>query len=337
MKKVSQKYTSALIILLLICVTRISAGDTLTVGFWNVENVFDLKDDPNTNDNEFAIGGKKRVTEAIYIFKMKNIASVMEKVGADILGVCEVENRFVMEELNARVPSIEYQIVHYDSPDRRGIDVGLFYNPEKLWFVDSKKITVLLPSGKPTRDILYALLKFEDRLLHIFVNHWPSKYGGAEKTIPSRKAAARTLRKEVDRILKKDPAAEIVVMGDLNDEPVDPSVVEHLGAKMDRKKVDGSEAILWNVMERYHRNPRGSTYKYGGKDMVYDHLIVSPGLYDESGLSFVAESAHVFDAPEFRQHGGKYDGFPYRFWAGNKLLGGYSDHMLIYLKITASE
>ncbi|MDP7071298.1 MAG: endonuclease, partial [Candidatus Marinimicrobia bacterium] len=95
MKKVSQKYTSMLAILLLTCITRISAGDTLTVGFWNVENVFDLEDDPYTNDNEFAIGGKKRVTEAIYIFKMKNIASVMEKVGADILGVCEVENRFV--------------------------------------------------------------------------------------------------------------------------------------------------------------------------------------------------------------------------------------------------
>lgn len=338
MKKVSHKKVIPFLLLFqLMAVTPVLAGDTLTVGFWNVENVFDLEDDPFKNDNEFAIGGKKRINTAIYNLKMDHVASVIEKMGADILGLCEIENKVVLEDLDSRVPSFEYQIVHYESPDFRGIDVALFYNPEKLWFVDSRKISVLLPSGKPTRDILHAMFRFEEHVLHVFVNHWPSKYGGAEKTIPSRAAAARTLRKEIVRILDKDPNAEMVIMGDLNDEPVDPSVVEHLGANMDRMKVNGRETILWNVMERYHRNKKGSTYKYGGKDMVYDHLIISPGLWDKKGLSFVNGSERVFDGPDYRQHGGKYDGFPFRFWAGNKLLGGYSDHMPIYLKIMTAE
>ena len=338
MKKVSHKKGILfLLIFQLTAVTPVLAGDTLTVGFWNVENVFDLEDDPYKNDNEFAIGGKKRINEGIYNLKMDHVASVIEKIGADILGLCEIENKAVLKDLYSRVPSFEYQIVHYESPDFRGIDVALFYNPEKLWFVDSRKIGVLLPSGKPTRDILHAIFRFEEQILHVFVNHWPSKYGGAEKSIPFRAAAARTLRKEIERILEKNPVSEIVVMGDLNDEPVEPSVVEHLGANMDRMKVNGRETILWNVMEKYHRNKKGSTYKYGGKDMVYDHLIISPGLWDEKGLSFVDGSEWVFDGPDYRQHGGKYDGFPFRFWAGNKLLGGYSDHMPIYLKIVGAE
>ena len=334
MHKVSyKKVKQDLVLSALICITPIFAGDTLTVGFWNVENVFDLEDDPYKNDNEFAIGGKKRINKGIYNLKMNNIASVISKIGADVLGLCEIENEAVLKDLDSRVPSFEYQIVHYESADFRGIDVALFYNPEKLWLVDSRKIKVLLPSGKPTRDILHATLKFEEQILHVFVNHWPSKYGGVEKTIPFRAAAARTLRKEVERLLEYNPNAEIVIMGDLNDEPIDPSIVEHLGANMDKTKVNGRDTILWNVMEPYHRNKEGSTYKYGGKDMVYDHLIISSGLWDEKNLTFVNGSERVFDGPEYRQHVGKYDGSPFRFWAGNKLLGGYSDHMPIYLKI----
>ena len=131
----------------------------------------------------------------------------------------------------------------------------------------------------------------------------------------------------------EDPNAEIVIMGDLNDEPIDPSVTIHLGANMEIDLVGNGETILWNVMEPWHRNPHGSTYKYGGKDMVYDHLIVSPGMVDENGLKLIENSVGVFDGEKYRQHGGKYDSYPFRFWAGNRLLGGYSDHMPVYLKI----
>jgi hypothetical protein len=169
--------------------------------------------------------------------------------------------------------------------------------------------------------------------LHLFVNHWPSKYGGAEKSIPLRAAAGQTLRIEVESILSQDSNAEIVIMGDLNDEPIDPSVTMHLGATMELDQVGKGETNLLNVMKPWHRNKEGSTYKYSGKDMVYDHLIISLGLTDNLRLKWVQNSAGVFDGEKYRQHGGKYDGYPFRFWAGNRLLGGYSDHMPIYLKI----
>jgi predicted extracellular nuclease len=260
------------------------------------------------------------------------MAEVIDALDTDILGLCEIENRFVLKELDSAVAR-DYKIIHYDSPDNRGIDVALLYDPKKITVTHSEPVPVTLPTGRPTRDILYVKAIFAQTDLHLFVNHWPSKYGGAEKSIPLRAAAGQTLRKKVESILVKDGHSEIVIMGDLNDEPIDPSVSIHLGASMDLDQIGKGESILWNVMKPWHRNKEGSTYKYSGKDMVYDHLIISPGLTDNLRLKWVQNSAGVFDGEKYRQHGGKYDGYPFRFWAGNRLLGGYSDHMPIYLKI----
>ena len=309
-------------------------ANTIKVGFWNVENLFDLENDPSINDDEFATGGRKNVTEEIYNLKLKQLSEVLDKMQADVLGLCEVENRFVLEELN-RTTKTDYTIVHYDSPDNRGIDVALLYNASKFKVTDSTPITVTLPTGYPTRDILYVRGEMGNNELHLFVNHWPSKYGGAEKTIPLRAAAGKTLRKGIENILIKTPNAEIIVMGDLNDEPNDPSVQMHLGATMNLEEIGSQNKILWNVMEPWHRNENGSTYKYAGKDMVYDHLIISLGLTDNFGLSLVENSVNIFDGENYRQHGGKYDGYPFRFWAGKRLLGGYSDHMPIFLVVEA--
>jgi predicted extracellular nuclease len=316
---------------LFLIITNVS-GETIKIAFWNVENLFDLIDDPHTNDNEFAINGRKNVTQEIYDLKLKNMAEVIDALDTDILGLCEIENRFVLKELDSAVAR-DYKIIHYDSPDNRGIDVALLYDPKKLTVTYSEPVTVTLPTGRPTRDILYVKATFAQTDLHLFVNHWPSKYGGAEKSIPLRAAAGKTLRIEVESILSQDSNAEIVIMGDLNDEPIDPSISVHLGASMDLDQVGKGESILWNVMKPWHRNNEGSTYKYSGKDMVYDHLILSTGLVDNIGLKLVKNSVGVFDGYGYRQHGGKYDGYPFRFWAGNRLLGGYSDHMPIYLKI----
>jgi predicted extracellular nuclease len=260
------------------------------------------------------------------------MAEVIDALDTDILGLCEIENRFVLKELDSAVAR-DYKIIHYDSPDNRGIDVALLYDPKKLTVTHSEPITVTLPTGRPTRDILYVKATFAQTDLHLFVNHWPSKYGGAEKSIPLRAAAGKTLRIEVKSVLSQDSNAEIVIMGDLNDEPIDPSVTMHLGATMELDQIGKNDQILWNVMKIWHRNSSGSTYKYGGNDMVYDHLILSTGLVDNIGLKLVKNSVGVFDGYGYRQHGGKYDGYPFRFWAGNRLLGGYSDHMPIYLKI----
>ena len=314
----------------------ISTGSSKTgpvkVAFWNVENLFDIIDDPKTNDEDYLIGARKNVTNETYNLKFQNISKVINQIMPDILGLCEVENRFVLNELNEYL-KINYKIVHYESPDQRGIDVGLLYNPNRVYIVESSPIKVILSSGKPTRDILYVHCKKDDISLHLYVNHWPSKYGGVKKTIPSRAKAAMTLRQHIVSLLKQDGDAEIVVMGDLNDEPHEPSVLKHLGASLDSSSVHGDENILWNLMGPWHKNPQGSTYVYAGEHMVYDHLIISMGLVDNKGLKLVNNSVGVFDGKEYRQHGGKYDGYPFRFWAGNRILGGYSDHMPIYLSI----
>ena len=316
---------------LFLIITNVS-GETIKIAFWNVENLFDLIDDPHTNDNEFAINGRKNVTQETYDLKLKNMAEVIDALDTDILGLCEIENRFVLKELDSAVAR-DYKIIHYDSPDNRGIDVALLYDPKKITVTHSEPVTVTLPTGRPTRDILYVKAIFAQTDLHLFVNHWPSKYGGAEKSIPLRAAAGKTLRIEVESILSQDSNAEIVIMGDLNDEPIDPSVTMHLGATMELDQVGKGETNLLNVMKPWHRNKEGSTYKYSGKDMVYDHLIISLGLTDNLRLKWVQNSVGVFDGEKYRQHSGKYDGYPFRFWAGNRLLGGYSDHMPIYLKI----
>ena len=308
-------------------------SEPLKIAFWNVENLFDLEDDKHTNDNEFIIGGRKGVTQEIYQQKLANLAEVLNILDADILGLCEIENRFVLEELNQAADVRDYTIIHYDSPDSRGIDVALMADFSTISMDESLPINVTLPTGNQTRDILYATGTKDGIALHLFVNHWPSKYGGAERSIPLRAAAARALRKQVEKILAENPSAEIVLMGDLNDEPIDPSVKIHLGAHMESDSVGIAPYILWNVMGPWHRNPSGSTYKYAGIDMVYDHIIISPGLMDKNGLTLIVGSVGIFDGKKYRQHGGKYDGYPFRFWAGNRMLGGYSDHMPIYLLV----
>ncbi|NQV36946.1 MAG: endonuclease/exonuclease/phosphatase family protein [Candidatus Marinimicrobia bacterium] len=309
-----------------------NATDGLTCAFWNVENLFDLLDDPNKNDEEFAIGGKKNVDEEIYNLKLKNMSEVLTDLNADILGLCEVENRFVLEQLNSSYSDKNYSIVHYDSPDNRGIDVALLYDSEKFEVLYSEAVPVVLPDNKPTRDILYVKGITGGKTLHIFVNHWPSKYGGAEATIPLRAIAGKTLRHHVDTLLEADPNADIVIMGDLNDEPFEPSIVEHLGADLYRNQVPSSFALT-NLMTPIHDATDKGTYMYRGKHNVIDHIIVSRGLFDNQGWTSSQADVSVLDMPKYRQQTGDYKDYPFRFWAGNNLLGGYSDHLAVMIKL----
>ncbi len=193
-------------------------GQSLRVGFWNVENLFDLEDDPTTRDEEFALGGKKNVTQEVYDLKLKNCAYVLEDLNADVLGLCEVENHFVLDELNRAYSGRNYEIIHYDSPDSRGIDNALLYDASLFKVTETKPINNTLPSGKPTRDILYVKGEYKGQSLHIYVNHWPSNYGGKEQAIPKRRATARLLANEVADLLSNDPDAEILLIGDFNED-----------------------------------------------------------------------------------------------------------------------
>ena len=293
----------------------VSGSDLLSIGFWNVENLFDLENDPSKRDDEFAIGGKKNVTSDIYELKIKRSVEVLTDLNVDILGLCEVENISVLSDLNNSYKGRDYKIIHFDSPDERGIDNALLYDQNKFSILASKPIENKLGGNDKTRDILYVKGAFLDVTLHIFVNHWPSNYGGKERAIPKRKATAELLMKQIKTIQKNDKLAEIILIGDFNEDPIDDNVkiLEKLG--------------FINQMSPMMGVRNKGTYVYRGKDYFYDQIIISEGLNTNQGLHFLKDSIFILDKPKYRQQDGKYKHYPFRFWAGNKLLGGYSDHL----------
>ena len=226
-----------------------------------------------------------------------------------------MENISVLSDLNNSYKGRDYKIIHFDSPDERGIDNALLYDQNKFSILASKPIENKLGGNDKTRDILYVKGAFLDVTLHIFVNHWPSNYGGKERSIPKRKATAELLMNQIKTIQKNDKLAEIILIGDFNEDPIDDNVkiLEKLG--------------FINQMSPMMGDRNKGTYVYRGKDYFYDQIIISEGLNTNQGLHFLKDSVFILDKPNYRQQDGKYKHYPFRFWAGNKLLGGYSDHL----------
>ena len=296
---------------------------SLSIGFWNAENLFDLEDDPLKNDDEFSIGGRKKVDQKIYDLKIQHSAEVLSDLNVDILGLCEVENKKVLQDLNNSYKRRNYSIVHYDSPDERGIDNALLYDKNKFTMISSKPISNTLKGGDKTRDILYVEGKYKNNKLHIFVNHWPSNYGGREKAIPKRFETANLVMDVIKKIQNKDKFADIILIGDFNEDP-DEQNINHL------TKI-GIESLMVSMLGK----PKVGTYVYRGKDYFYDQILINKGLKDQKYLSVDLESLYILDIPKYRQQEGNYAHFPFRFWAGNRLLGGYSDHLAIKVEIIA--
>ena len=237
------------------------------------------------------------------------------------MGLSEVENALVLKDLNLAYEERDYKIIHFDSPDERGIDNALLYDPNYFKVISSKPIPNTLPSGDKTRDILYVKGLYADELIHLFVNHWPSNYGGREKSIPKRAATAQLLVREISSILSLNPSAEIILVGDFNEDP-------------DEMNVQSLKTIgLSSLMEPMLGVPKKGTYVYRGEDLFYDQIIIHESLKDQEGLALVPNSTYILDLPKYRQQEGNYKHFPYRFWAGNNLLGGYSDHLAVRIEI----
>ena len=289
----------------------------LSIGFWNVENLFDLIDDPDKRDEEFALNGRKNVTQEIYDLKIKNSVEVLRDLDVDILGLCEVENKNVLNDLNDGFADIKYEIIHYESPDERGIDNALLYDPKKFKVLSSKPIRNILGGNDKTRDILYVEGTFNRDLIHIFVNHWPSNYGGKEKSIPKRNSTSKLLLAEIQKIKRAEVEPNIVLLGDFNEDPDDKNVLLL------------ESAGLTNLMMDMTDKEDMSTYIYRGTNYLYDQIIVSNSILDEKGFTLADSTAYILDLPKYRQQKGKYKNYPFRFWAGNKLLGGYSDHLAV--------
>ena len=294
-----------------------TAHSNLSIGFWNIENLFDLIDDPDKRDEEFALNGRKNVTQDIYDLKIKNSVEVLRDLDVDILGLCEVENRNVLNDLNDAFDDKKYKIIHYESPDERGIDNALLYDPKKFRVLFSKPIANILGKDDKTRDILYVKGIFRRSLLHIFVNHWPSNYGGKEKSIPKRNSTSKLLINEIQKIKKAEVEPNIVLLGDFNENPDDKNVLllESSG--------------LTNLMMAMIDKEDVSTYIYRGTNYLYDQIIVSNSILDKKGFTLADSSVYILDLPKYRQQKGKYKNYPFRFWAGNNLLGGYSDHLAV--------
>ena len=298
------------------------SNEPLSIGFWNGENLFDIIDDTLKNDEEFAIGGRKNVTQEIYDLKIKHSAEVLSDLNVDVLGLCEVEHASVLEDLNAAYKERNYKIIQYESPDERGIDNALMYDSKRFQVISSKPIPNTLPGGDKTRDILYVKGQYSGEILHLFVNHWPSNYGGREKAIPKRAATAQLMVREILSILSLDASSEIILIGDFNEDP-------------DEMNVQSLKTVgLSSLMEPMLGQPKKGTYVYRGEDLFYDQIIVHESLRDQEGLALVSGSIYILDLPKYRQQEGNYKHFPYRFWAGNNLLGGYSDHLAVRTEIT---
>jgi len=313
------------------------------IGFYNLENLFDTIDNTLINDEEFLPSGIRNYNTAIYRDKLTKLASVIAQMGTTytpdgpaILGVAEIENDTVLNDLikETQLKKRNYQFVHYDSKDARGVDVGLLYNPTYFSVIASDKLFVSLPTGSKdayyTRDILWVKGKLNGELIHLYVNHWPSRSGGEKRSEPGRIAAAAVCRKHIDSILLKEPNAKIVVMGDLNDDPTNKSVEKVLRA-VDKDQLD-QQGALFNPWLDLFRNGIG-TLAYQDAWGLFDQIIVSKQWLNKDQSGFFLYQHHVFNKEFLVENNGRYKGYPMRTWDGNSYRGGYSDHFPTYLLI----
>jgi predicted extracellular nuclease len=311
-----------------------------TIAFYNVENLFDTINDPKTWDDDRTPKGRDRWTSVIYEKKLKNIAKVIAEIGFDltnqapsVIGLCEIENRRVLEDLIKTESLIKenYQIIHYDSPDERGIDVAMLFKQNRFNVSSSKTYPLYLKrkdgSRDYTRDHLLVSGFLDKDPIHFIINHWPSRSGGQMRSEPSRILAGKLNKKIIDSILQSNPKANIISMGDFNDNPSDKSIKPILNTIFKKSKI--KEGQLFNPMEELYRKGYGS-YRYRDKWDMIDQFLLSKNLVDnKNGLFFL--KASVFNKKYLINPSGKYEGYPFKSFAGGKFLNGYSDHFPIYL------
>jgi len=309
-----------------------------TVVFYNVENLFDTKNTPDGRDAEFTPDGKNKWTEDRYLKKLDDISKVLSSVNKnelpEIIGLCEIENRTVLDDLIATklLSGGNYKIEQFESPDFRGIDCALIYRPDEFKVLKSTPIKVVFADEPKftTRDILYVKGETNNHEeFHIFVNHWPSRTGGLEQTEPKRMAVAKILKNKIDSVQNINPDANILVMGDMNDEPSNKSLSEVLSAK----SPEVQNAVLVNLMYPVHNSKKGS-YNYRGNWNMLDNIIVSAGLIDNQGFQCKEKEGYVFHEKwmEYEVKNGEIS--PNRTYGGPNYYGGVSDHFPVYIHLT---
>jgi len=331
-----------------------------TVAFYNFENLFDTINNPN-NDEEWLPEGLQRWTSEKYKKKLENLSTVLMQIGKNdkqqeapaLIGGCEIENRNVLEDLvkHPNIIKYDYGIVHFDSPDKRGIDVALLY--QKKHFkptssinipliiyrgnsnekdketeedkIDKDKIEIAYDNRVYTRDILLVTGFLDGEEINVLVNHWPSRSGGEKKSSPFREAAGRLAKKTMDSIYNKNPNAKIILMGDLNDGSYNKSVKVGIGAKL--KKSEVQQFGIFNPFEQMFKDGN-STLFYRDSGDIFDQIMVSEALVKEDFSTYQYWKSGIYNKPFMIQKFGRYAGYPLRH-SENEI--GYSDHFPVYI------
>ncbi len=314
-----------------------------TVAFYNLENLFDTANDTLILDDDRTPDGKDNWTTARYTQKIHNMTKVLSEIGStdalgspDIIGLCELENRQVLEDLitHPHLREMDYGIVHFDSPDKRGIDVALLYKKAVFLPNSFASLRLVLTNENDYRDytrdqlVVGGILDGEE--MHFIVNHWPSRSGGEAKSRPNRLEAARLNRKIIDSIFKFNPEARIISLGDFNDDPVDDSFKRILKTK---GKVDGLQPNdLFNPMENLYKKGAGSL-AYRDKWNLFDQIYFTANITQKSEDRYRFWKAGVYNPTYLIDKKGRYKGYPLRTYAGGSYIGGYSDHFPVYIHL----
>lgn len=352
----SMKKILLLFILVFLGLSSFAQKQNYVIGFYNVENLFDIYDDPVKNDAEFLPDGKNKWTQAKYEKKLHNIARVINAMRDEngvyhtILGVSEIENRLVLEDLVSlpELASANYQIVHYDGPDRRGVDVGLLYRPDQFTYEDSESIPFTFEGSKVkitldeeeqqdfrTRDILMVRGKIDGEDIAVYVAHLPSRLGG--KGFDLRSRGAEIIYDHACALKERFPDIKIVVMGDMNDNPTDESMAVWLHGK---EKIGdmGPEDFFCPFTEMLAAGYGSLAYR--GVWNIYDNILVDFNLATAPDGGLVIRPVHkkgyygrIFKKPFMTQQSGQYKGTPFRTFSNGAFVGGYSDHYPTYIVI----
>lgn len=315
-----------------------------TIAFYNLENLFDTINDPNKLDEFSPIMAIKANRGKTYKKKLQNMARVIADIGYEIthnkpaiIGVSEIENREVLEDLvnDSLLRDANYGIVHFDSPDARGIDVGLLYQ-KKLFvpvYTSKHELKIYDDANRKriyTRDQLLVSGHLEGEMIHIIINHWPSRRGGETRSRPKRMAAARLNKYLTDSLQIINPYAKVFIMGDFNDNPTNKSIKAILKAKKNKKKV-GLKG-LYNPFESFYKNGIGTT-AYRDTWSLFDQIIITKPLLEKEYASFRFYKAGIFNENYLFHKGGRYKGYPFRSFSSGRFTNGFSDHLPVYVYV----
>ncbi|WP_179009278.1 endonuclease/exonuclease/phosphatase family protein [Winogradskyella forsetii] len=337
-----------IILLALISVSNLSAQEEKrykihTVAFYNLENLFDTINDPLKYDEASPIMEMNANRSEVYKKKIKNMARVIANIGSDyannspaVIGVCEIENRQVLVDLvnDPLLLGKDYGIIHFDGPDKRSIDVALLYQKALFKPIAESSHELMIYDNITrkrvfTRDQLLVSGKLDGDLIHLLVNHWPSRSGGEARSRSKRVGAAKLNKRLIDSLQSIDPYAKIFTMGDLNDDPTNESVKDVLKAKKEKEDVELKG--IYNPFEKMFTEKGYGTTAYRDAWSLFDQIMMTQPLLEDDYSSFRFWKAGIYNKAYLSNKRGRYEGYPFRSFADGGFTDGFSDHFPVYV------